>query len=115
VRCAGELLTEMPRNFSIERREERYELVAGRHRMHFAQNPAELLGRLERWCRWWFGEFVPQAEPSAGRSPAAARLWEREVVPCPECGLRLRPCVGDVAIVLASPWGTGSEVSPGIR
>ncbi len=100
VRCAGLLLTEKPRSIEVKRTTQGYDLTVGPHRLHFEQEPEDLVWQLERWCRWWFDEFLPQAVPSASHSSVADRWRGREACTCPECRQRLLACAGAVGIPL---------------
>ncbi|HZT80239.1 MAG TPA: hypothetical protein VFA26_08455 [Gemmataceae bacterium] len=81
---------------------ESYVLVLGEHRFVFHADPGAIASQLERWFRWYFGDFVPQVkEVYRWHSPhvaAVLRAWG--TVPCPGCKRPLLPRAGDVAIAL---------------
>jgi hypothetical protein len=95
-----------PRTVEVisKRQQERrsYELVVGAARFGFRHDPNEVATRLERWCRFFFNEFLPQVPAVHGwRSPSvAASLRARETVPCPSCRRVLLPRAGQVGIAL---------------
>jgi hypothetical protein len=98
LRCAGLLLSEKPPSITLENTAQGFVLGAGPHRVVFAEEPEDLAWHLERWCRWWFDDFLPQATPEPKPSTAAVQWRERLAVTCPECGQRLLSCVGEVGI-----------------
>jgi hypothetical protein len=89
------------------------ELLLDGQRFSFMTDPEPLAARLERWFRWYFGEFVPRlAEVRSWRSPAvAATLHALEAVSCPECDRVLLPRIGEIGLALndTAPGGTHSR------
>jgi hypothetical protein len=103
VRLGGTLLMEAPRTIEVKARvgpgAGGYDLIVGPYRFWFRDDPDELARRLERWCQWYFREFLPQLPVDTSRTSAvAARLFEREAVACPECRKALLPCVGEMGV-----------------
>jgi hypothetical protein len=96
----GTVLTRPPRAVEVAGRPGRYELTVDGQRFLFASDPDALAGRLERWCRYHFDEFLPAAADVRGwRSPdatAVLRVWG--AVRCPDCRRSLLPRVGDVGV-----------------
>ncbi len=82
---------------------ESYVLVLGEHRFVFRSSPDPIAAHVEKWFRYYFGEFVPQiAEVYRWKSPhvgAILRAWG--TVPCPDCKRTLLPRAGEVAITLS--------------
>jgi hypothetical protein len=70
--------------------------------LDFFRNPEVLVSRLERWCRFYFLEFVPLVADVYGwQAPdvaAVLRAWG--AVPCPDCHRLLLPVVGKVGVPL---------------
>jgi hypothetical protein len=80
---------------------EGFELLIGDHRLHFPTDPDRMARRLERWCSYFFREFVPQSAGSTKRhSPAGDKLRARETRGCPACGKALLPRRGDVGLAV---------------
>jgi hypothetical protein len=77
-----------------------YELEIGQERFWFRSNPDFIAARLERWFRFYFGEFLPQVPAVHGwRSPeVAARLQASETVPCPRCARPFLARAGQVGV-----------------
>ncbi|MBY0526564.1 MAG: hypothetical protein K2R98_24425 [Gemmataceae bacterium] len=94
------LLMQVPASVEVRGKqdEDGYELIVGDHVFALARGADALARRLERWCHYYFGDFLPQAmSPAAGRaSPVAERLRAREAVACPDCRQQLLPRRGDV-------------------
>jgi hypothetical protein len=101
-----EVLTEFPRTIEVvsqtASRQGRHELVIGDRRFPFLANPEPLAAQLERWLRYYFGEFSPQVtEVGRWQSPDLAAVWRsRGSVACPDCGSTLLPRVGEVGLSL---------------
>ena len=96
-----ELLTESPRSVEVKASDDGgYELVIGPCKLSFRSDPDALARRLERWCNYFFRDFLPQtvAAASGRSSPAASRLRLREMARCPECRQFFLPRVGDVGL-----------------
>src|SRR5207249_3607079 len=82
----------------------RPELIVGDRRFLFEADPEPVAAQLERWMRFYFGEFRPQV-PNVGRwqAPDLAAVWRaRGAVKCPECGCALLPRVGEIGLDLAA-------------
>jgi hypothetical protein len=98
----GTVLTHTPHNVAVWARHGRYELVVDEYRFWFTSDPDPVAGRLQRWCRYHFDEFLPAAAEVHGwRSPhatAVLRAWG--AVRCPDCGRALLPRVGEVGVPL---------------
>jgi hypothetical protein len=79
-----------------------YELVVDERRFRFDSSPDVVATRLERWCRYYYEEFLPLVpDVHRWRSPdatAVLRAWG--VVRCPDCGRSLLPVPGEVGISL---------------
>jgi hypothetical protein len=98
----GVVFTHAPRAVEVAARHGRYEMTVDGHRFGFANDPEAVASRLERWCRYFFDEFVPAAgDVHRWRSPdatAVLRAWG--TVRCPDCGRSLLPRVGEVGVPL---------------
>jgi hypothetical protein len=96
------LFAEPPRAVEIRARRQgdrrHFELVVGAARFTFRHDPGEVAARLERWCRFFFTDFLPQVPAVHGwRSPTvAAMLRAQAVVPCPSCRRAVLPRLGQV-------------------
>jgi hypothetical protein len=101
-----EVLTEFPRTVEVvskaDLREGHHELVIGDRRFPFFANPEPVAAQLERWLRFYFGEFRPQVtEVGRWQAPDLAAVWRsRGSVACPDCGCILLPRVGEVGLSL---------------
>jgi hypothetical protein len=99
-------LTRMPRVFEVLTRraydEPGFNLVIDSHRFNYVDHPGELAEQIERWCRYYFREFLPQAGGLvAGRAAdVIRRLMTRNGVPCSECRKLVIPRRGDVGLTL---------------
>jgi hypothetical protein len=102
VMLRGAVFTHPPRAVEVAARQGRYELTVDGQRFAFANDPEAVASRLERWCRYYFDEFVPAAgDVYRWRSPdatAVLRAWG--TVRCPDCGRSLLPRVGEVGVPL---------------
>ena len=89
-----------------------YHLVIGPHKFWFADDPADLATRLEKWFRFFFQEFRPRLEAVyRGRSEAAVRrLLARNGIACPECRRRVLPVPGEVGVSSEPPRGVDVPV-----
>jgi hypothetical protein len=98
----GTAFTRPPRDVKIGGRPGRYELVVDGQRFAFGSDPEPVASRLERWCRYYFEEFLPAAaDVRRWRSPdatAVLRAWG--TVRCPDCGRPPLPRVGEVGVAL---------------
>jgi hypothetical protein len=116
-------LTRMPRVFEVLTRrshdEPGFNLVIDSHRFTYAEHPGELAEQVERWCRYYFREFLPQAGGlvAARATDVIRRLMTRNGVACPECHKLVIPRQGDVGLTLDrkpadnTPWVTAEVVS----
>jgi hypothetical protein len=75
-----------------------YHLVLGRHDFHFAQEPDDLVDRLERWFHYYTRTLLPKtAAVYRWRAPAGTpEVRIREAVPCPGCRRLVLPRLGEV-------------------
>lgn len=102
----GALFREPPRVIEVRARPqsdpEGYEVVLDGQVFRFRSDPDAVIGRLERWFRFTFHEFLPQVEAVHGwRAPGVeASLRARETVPCPECQRPVIPRAGKVGLLL---------------
>ncbi len=98
----GVVFTRPPSAVTVATRDFRHELVVDGHRFLFGSDPEPVASRLERWCRYHFGEFLPAADDAHHwRSPhatAVLRAWG--TVRCPDCRRPLLPRVGEVGVPL---------------
>jgi hypothetical protein len=98
----GTVFTEAPRSIDVKARRDfdgvEYELQIGSHRFRLVNDPAPLVNRLERWCRFYFGQFLPQvAGVHAWQAPEGSKAVQfHETIACPECRQLLLPRAGDV-------------------
>jgi hypothetical protein len=76
-----------------------HELRVGEELFYFSSDPSEAVGRLDRWFRYLFNDFLPQVPAVMGwQSPdVGARLRARGALPCPECGRPVLPRAGALA------------------
>jgi hypothetical protein len=99
------LFTEFPRTIEVLARPSpkgRYELVVGETRFRFSADPEPVASQLERWLRYYFGEFRSQVK-DVGKWPSpdlAAVLRARGSVTCSECGCVILPRTGELALSL---------------
>jgi hypothetical protein len=89
-----------------------FHLVIGPHKFWYAEDPAPVVVRLEKWFRFFFSEFRPQlATVYRSRAPAAAqRLIVRNGTRCPECRRRVLPVLGELGITADPPRREESAV-----
>jgi hypothetical protein len=82
-----------------------YELWVDEKRLWFNSDPEAVATRIERWCRYYFGEFLPLIpDARRWRSPdatAVLRAWG--AVRCPDCRRALLPRAGGVGVSLEKP------------
>jgi hypothetical protein len=109
--CAGGVhfqdvvFTEFPKTIEVLSRPSprgRYEMVVGESRFRFSADPEPVASQLERWLRYYFGEFRPQV-PEVGKWPSpdlAAVLRARGSVSCAECQCVILPRPGELALSL---------------
>ncbi len=104
VGFGGLLWREPPRAVEVvSRRLEReggYEMTVDGHRFNFSVNPRPVADRLERWCRYYFGEFAPQVSGARSwRPPDLTVVWRAwGAVACPDCRRYVVPRPGEVAV-----------------
>ena len=98
------MIADLPRSIEVKAHPN-YELIVGDRRFEFTRDPEELVSRLERWLRYHFGEFLPQAKHVLGwRSPGLPPTFRlQKTVPCPECRRELLPRIGDLAVLVEEP------------
>src|SRR5262249_72504 len=116
-------ISQLPRTIqiSVRRRHDDpgFDLVVDSLRFRFSDNPDELADRLERWCRYYFLHFLPEAEglPALRSVAGAGPLLPRNATVSPACGQRAIPRPGDVAVPLnrklteMAPWVTAEPIS----
>lgn len=95
------LITDLPRTIEVSAQPGGgYELIVGATALYFPSDPDALARRLERWCNYFFRDFLPQTvtAPSTRPSAAAKRLRLRELRRCPECQQFFLPRTGDVGL-----------------
>jgi hypothetical protein len=110
------LFTKAPSTVEIKRRRDfetvEYEVIVGDHHFRLVTDPEELVGRLVRWLRYYFSEFLPQVSAVhtwiAPEGSTSAHF--REAVACPECRHLLVPRVGQVGRL----FQTGSNASSAV-
>jgi hypothetical protein len=96
------LFTEWHRNIQMRARHDfdglEYELTVGEHHFHLISDPAGLVGRLEHWFHYYFGEFLPQVNGvRAWQAPEGSKSTQfQEITACPECRQLLVPRAGQV-------------------
>ena len=92
-----------------------YQLVIGPCTLPFRTDPDALARRLERWCSYFFRDFLPQTLAAAPNrpSPAASRLRARELTRCPECRQFFLPRRGEVGLP-ARPGERVEEKNPSV-
>ena len=104
VALHGKIITENPPQFEVVRRKlwegSGYDLIVGSTSFHFEEDPQEVTSQVERWCRYYFLEFRPQAEDvihwTAPDNPA--RMRARGAVECAECHGWMLPRIGEVGV-----------------
>jgi hypothetical protein len=94
--------TAMPATIEVRARKHDFELIIGPHHFTYADNPDPLVGRLEKWFRYYFRDFLPQvAAVHSWRSPdVGKKLQTRNGVSCPDCKKKILTRQGDVGITL---------------
>lgn len=108
------VFTESPRTIDIKKRRDfdgvEYELMIGEHRFRLVTNPEALAGRLVRWFRYVFGEFLPQvAAVHTWKAPEGSKSAKyQEAIACPECRRLLLALTGQVGRVVDGTAGTAS-------
>ncbi|HEY1860483.1 MAG TPA: hypothetical protein VGG61_09030, partial [Gemmataceae bacterium] len=113
-----EVLTEFPRTIEVLSRAAsrlgRHELVIEDRRFPFLANPEPVAAQLERWLRYYFGEFRPHvSEVGRWQSPDLAAVWRsRGSVACPDCGCVLLPRTGEVGLSLENYERARSKQPP---
>jgi hypothetical protein len=96
------LFTNAPKRVEARARREfervDYEVVIGDQRLPWPGDPGVRVRQLDRWFRFYFEEFVPQAaETLSWPAPPGTRpLRFAEAVPCPNCHRLLEPHRGQV-------------------
>jgi hypothetical protein len=86
----------------VPRADAGWNVLVGPHRFRVRANADDVANRLERWLRYYFHDFLPQADSARRwRSPGAlASLAARNGLKCPECRRRVLPRLGDVGLLL---------------
>jgi hypothetical protein len=102
IAIAGKLFTEPVRAIEVRPHDDGSMLIIGDERIPIRGDGDALGLEIERWMRYYFGEFVPMvAEVYRWRSPHAAsilRAWG--TVPCPECQQPFLARIGEVGIAV---------------
>ncbi|HLJ98157.1 MAG TPA: hypothetical protein VKU02_33665 [Gemmataceae bacterium] len=110
------LFTDPPRSIDVKRRRDfegiEYDVVVDEHRFRLVSDAEVLVGRLVRWFRYHFAEFLPQVPAVyAWKAPEGSKSAQLlEAIACPECRQLLLPRAGQ----LGTPV-TASEPGPSIR
>jgi hypothetical protein len=105
----GTWIRELPQSTEIVAQQRHAEgaqlVIVGPHRFRVRDNADELTRVLERCLRYYFRDFLPQAESALRwRAPGTlTALAARNGVKCPECRRRILPCLGEMAILLEEP------------
>lgn len=108
------LFTKTPRPIDMRSRRDfdgiEYELILGEHSFRLLSHPAALIARLQQWCRYFFDEFLPQADRvRAWQAPQGSKSAQfHEAVACPECRRLLLPRAGQVGKVVGQPTDKSS-------
>jgi hypothetical protein len=94
--------TAMPTAIEVRARKYDFELIIGPHHFNYHENPDPLAGRLEKWFRYYFRDFLPQvAAVHSWRSPdVGKKLQAKNGVSCPDCKKKILTRQGDVGITL---------------
>lgn len=119
-----ELITEAPEAMKVKKRRSgklpgTFDLLLGDRQLELEGDPEEVVPRLERWFRYYFGEFRPQATQVLGwQSPGLSATFRlHKTVACPECRRELLPRVGDLGVLVEEPSlidrVTGKELNRG--
>jgi hypothetical protein len=84
-----------------------FDLYIDKRKIHFRQEPALLLKRLEGWVEFLFKQLLPGAKAIAGRrTPAKLRpLLKQKTMLCPECGNSFLALRGEVGILTDAQTG----------
>jgi hypothetical protein len=98
-----EVLYTAPPNFvELLERKDGYQLVLGKGLFRSQEKLDGLTTSMERWFRYWFNEFLPQAPSALGwRAPdrtAVLRAWG--AIACPECKRILMAKPGEVGVLV---------------
>ncbi|HEV3263045.1 MAG TPA: hypothetical protein VG013_39795 [Gemmataceae bacterium] len=101
----GQLFREPPRRAEIKpnvrNRQGAYELLLDNRSFRFADDPEQLLDRLERWFRYYFQEFLPEVAAVHGwQAPNAPSLTTQVAVRCPECRRAMLTRPGEMAVLV---------------
>jgi hypothetical protein len=104
------LFTEVPRSIEIKamrigKSVQSFKLILDDWHFDFRTDPGDLAPRLERWFRYWLGEFLPQATHVLGwRSPGLPATFRlHKTAACPECRRELMPRIGDLGVLVEEP------------
>ncbi|MFL5242454.1 MAG: hypothetical protein ACJ8FY_10135 [Gemmataceae bacterium] len=109
VALQGKIIMENPPHLEVVRRKlwegSGYDLIAGSTSFHFEEDPQDLVSQIERWCRFYFLEFRPQAEDVVHwKAPdTPARMRARGAVECSECHGWMLPRIGEVGVPVDDP------------
>ena len=110
----GQVYREPPRRAAIrpkvQNQQSGYEMLLDDRSFWFADDPEPLLDRLERWCRYYFQEFLPEVAAVHGwQAPNAPSLTMQAAVRCPECRRALLTRRGEMAVLVdAAAFGLTS-------
>jgi hypothetical protein len=97
----------------VPRADAGWNVVVGPHRFRVRDNADDVARRLERWLRYYFTDFLLQAD-SARRWRACGALTPlgpRNGVKCPECRRQVLPQLGDVGVLLEEPEAARAAAS----
>ena len=107
LRLSGVMLQEVlytapPNVVELSERKDGYSLVLGKGLFRSQDDLDDLSKRMERWFRYWFSEFLPQApNAQSWRTPdraAILRAWG--AVACPECKRVLMAKPGEIGTLV---------------
>ncbi len=99
----GEVFTQFPRSIEVKRKWifGGFELIVGDRRFQCVQDPGPIVQQMERWFRYYFGDWVHQVKDVFNwRSPGLPPNFRLEkTYACPGCRRELCPRTGHLAIL----------------
>jgi hypothetical protein len=111
-----ELIPESPKSIEVKamgsgKSARKFKLILGDWHFELSGDPMEMVPKLERWFRYHFGEFLPQARHVLGwRSPGLPATFRlHKTVACPECRREMLPRIGDLGVLVEEPEMTISK------
>jgi hypothetical protein len=106
----GTIFPEIPRAIKVKAKKSgrsihSFVLIVDDQHIEFPDDPTDFVARLERWFRYWLGEFLPQATHVLGwQSPGLPTTFRlHKTVACPECRREIMPRIGDLAVLVDEP------------